>query len=83
MDFKEFLSKFASYNKQKYKKVIVISILVFYFAFLFFFNHYRIILRYSLESSWLFGIIVSLISTIILVLALDTIQVLYKMKMGR
>ena len=83
MDFKEFLSKFTSYNKEIYKKLIFISILVFYFLFLIFFNLYRIILQYPLESSWLFGIIVSLISTLILVLSVDIIQVFYKLKMGR
>lgn len=83
MELQEFLDKFIDFNKRNLIKLIFISILVFYFAFLFFFNHYRIILQYSLESSWLFGIIVSLIFTIILVLSVDIIQVLYKMKMGR
>lgn len=83
MDYKDFRSKFVSYNKQIYKKLILISILVFYFAFLFFFNYYRLTLHNSLESSWLFGILVSLIFTIILVLSVDSIKVLYNIKKER
>ncbi len=82
MEFKEFLSKFVKYNKKNINKLIVISILVFYFAFLIFYNQFRVILQYSLESSWLYGIVFSLISTVVLVLLLGVLRVPYLVKSG-
>lgn len=82
MEFKHFLDAFISYNKRIYKKLIIVSILLFYFAFLIYFNHFRIILGYELESSWLFGLIFALITTLILVLIIDILRVLIILKSG-
>lgn len=38
-----------------------------YFTFLITYNHFRVILNFSVESSWLFGFISALISTIIII----------------
>ena len=44
MEFKEFLDTFVRYNKRIYKKLIIISIILFYLLFLIYYNHFRIIL---------------------------------------
>lgn len=63
--------------------VKLISDFSFYFVFLIFYNHFRIILDFSLESSWLYGMIFGLISTLILVLIVDVLRVLYLIKSGK
>jgi len=82
MEFKDFLDAFISYNKRIYIKLIIGSILLFYFAFLIYFNHFRIKLGYELESSWLFGLVFALITTLILVLIIDILRVLIILKSG-
>lgn len=83
MEFKEFLSKFIEFNKRIFKKLILICILFLYFTFLIFYNYFRLSFNYSLESSWLFGMIFALISTLILVFLADILRVLYLIKSGR
>ncbi len=71
MEFKEFFSDFAVFLKTGLKKLILVSILVFYFSFLGFYNAFRMNLDYSVEFSWIYGIISSLIFTIIFVLLVE------------
>ena len=79
MEIKEFLSDFLSYNKKILKKMIIIIILVFYFAFLSFYNIFKIHIGYSIEVSWMYGVISSIIFTLISVLSID-IAFFYKKK---
>ena len=71
MEQKGFFSDFASYNRKILKRLILITIVVLYFAFLITYNQFRVILNYSLESSWLFGFISALISTVVLIFIID------------
>ncbi len=83
MEFKEFLNTFVSYNKRNYIKLVIYSVLLFYFAFLIYYNHFRIILGYDLIYSWEFGIIYSLITTFIIVILIDILRVLLILKKDR
>lgn len=78
MELRGFFSEFTKYNKKILKKLIILGILVLYFAFLIFYNHFRINLDYSVEGSWIFGIISGLISTVVLIFTVDTLWFLYK-----
>lgn len=71
MEFKEVLSDFAGFLKTGLKKLILISILIFYFSFLGFYNAFRMNLDYSVEFSWIYGITSSLIFTTILVFLIE------------
>ena len=71
MEQKGFFRDFATYNRKILKRLILITIVVLYFAFLITYNQFRVILNYSLESSWLFGFISALISTVVLIFIID------------
>jgi hypothetical protein len=84
MEFKQFLDAFIRYNKRIYIKLIIISILLFYFAFLISYNLFRIeFLQLGISDqalinvSWGWGTISALISTLILILIVDIIRVLF------
>ena len=83
MEFKEFLDTFVRYNKRIYKKLIIISIILFYLLFLIYYNHFRIILDNTLNFSWQIGIISAFITTISLVFIADIIRVLLLIKSER
>jgi Kef-type K+ transport system membrane component KefB len=71
MEQKGFFSDFLRYNRKILKRLILITIVVLYFAFLITYNHFRVNLNYSVESSWLYGIISALISTVVLIFIFD------------
>jgi hypothetical protein len=75
MEFKEFSGAFIVYNKRIYKKLIILSILLFYFLFLIYYNYFRVILGNQLEVSWGYGILFSLITTVVSVMLLDLLRV--------
>ena len=52
MKFKDFSEVFISYNKKIYKKLIIGSILFFYFCLLIFYNYFRNFLSQEFELSW-------------------------------
>ena len=83
MEFKDFWNTFVQYNKRIYKKLIIVSILLFYFVFLIYFNHFRVILGYELDASWAFGIIYALITTLGFVFVMDILRVLLLLKSSR
>jgi len=83
MDFKEFLDAFINYNKRIYKKLILISIFVYYFTFLIFYNQFRVHLSQSEELSWVLGSIFALITTLILVFLVDILRVLFRLRSDR
>ena len=83
MDFKEFLDAFINYNKRIYKKLILISIFVYYFTFLIFYNQFRVHLSQSEELSWVLGSIFALITTLILVFIVDILRVLFRLRSDR
>ncbi|MHA2006137.1 MAG: hypothetical protein ACXABO_01540 [Promethearchaeota archaeon] len=78
MDFKEYMNAFTNYNKRILKKLVIYGVLVLYFTFLIFFNHFRITLDYSVEGSWGYGIGFALISTIVLIFVVDILWFSYK-----
>ena len=78
MEQKGFFRDFAKYNRKILKRLILITLLMLYFAFLLTYNHFRVILNYSIESSWLFGIISALISTVVIIFIFDLVWFAYK-----
>ena len=83
MEFKDFSEAFISYNKKIYKKLIIVSVLLFYFLFLIYYNHFRVILGNELEVSWGYGILFALITTLVPMLLLDLLRVFLILRTGR
>jgi uncharacterized membrane protein YesL len=73
MEQKGFFRDFAGYNRKILKRLILITIVMLYFAFLITYNHFRATLNYSVENSWLFGFISALISTVVLIFIVDLV----------
>ena len=65
MDFKDYIKNFGSYSKDIYKRLILLSILIFYFAFLYMYNLFRSL--YRVETSWYNGLLTALVITIIFI----------------
>lgn len=78
MEFKDFLSEFKKYNKKIWKKLIFITIIILYFSFLITYNYWRINLNYSIELSWINGIISALIFTLVFIFIADITWFAYK-----
>ncbi|MFX1493878.1 MAG: hypothetical protein ACFFBZ_06315, partial [Promethearchaeota archaeon] len=80
VELKEYLREYEKYNKKSIKKLILYSVIGFYFLFLFFYNFYR---QYgiSVELSWLNGIISALITTLTYLLLFDLIGFLLKLEL--
>ena len=78
MESKSFLSDFLKYNRKILKRLILIIVIVLYFAFLVMYNYFRVTLSLSVENSWLFGFISALISSIVLIIAVDTLWFIIK-----
>lgn len=78
MEFKAFLSEFAKYNRKILKRLILIILLVLYFTFLFTYNYFRMKLDYSIEGSWINGVISALIFTLIFIFIVDMAWFTYK-----
>ncbi len=83
MEFKDFTQTFISYNKRIYKKLIIVSVLLFYFIFLIYYNHFRVILGNELEVSWGYGILFALITTLVPILLLDLLRVFLLLRSER
>jgi len=77
MEFKKLLKEFRKYNKERIKKIILYSVIGFYFLFLFFYNLHRIY-GFSVELSWFNGIISALIATLVYLVLFDLIGFLLK-----
>jgi hypothetical protein len=73
MEFKEFLNEFVEYNKKILKKLIPIGLIVLYLMFLVSYNYFRVLLSYSIESSWIFGFVSALILSVILILGINVL----------
>ncbi|MDX1798121.1 MAG: hypothetical protein R3255_05690 [Candidatus Lokiarchaeia archaeon] len=75
MEFKDFYGTFISYNKRIYKKLIILTILLFYFLFLIYYNYFSVILGNEIGVSWVYGILFALITTVVSVMLLDLLRV--------
>ncbi|MFW9894826.1 MAG: hypothetical protein ACFFD7_03395 [Candidatus Thorarchaeota archaeon] len=71
MEQRSFINDFVSYNRRIIKRLILLILIVLYFAFLVAYNYFRVSLNFSIETSWIFGITSALISTISLIFLLD------------
>ena len=70
-DFKRYFKEFVRYNKLRIFKIILYSVIILYLSFLFCYNYYRTDLSFSLDLSWLYGFVLALIITVIIVLSVD------------
>ncbi len=71
MERGSFLRDFVRYNRKILKRLILITIFMFYFAFLITYNVLRMNFSYSVEGGWFFGFISTAISTFVLILVAD------------
>lgn len=71
LDFKRYFKEFVRYNKLRIFKIVLYSVIILYLSFLICYNYYRTNLSYSLDLSWVYGIMLALIITIIIVLSGD------------
>ena len=71
LDFKRYFKEFVRYNKLRIFKIILYSVIILYISFLFCYNYYRTDLSFSLDLSWLYGFVLALIITVIIVLSVD------------
>ena len=71
LDFKRYFKEFVRYNKLRIFKIILYSVIILYLSFLFCYNYYRTDLSFSLDLSWLYGFVLALIITVIIVLSVD------------
>ncbi|HDZ17638.1 MAG TPA: hypothetical protein ENH75_05075 [archaeon] len=78
MEQKGFFKDFAKYNRKILKKLLLITLIMLYLTFLITYNHFRNNMNYSIESSWLFGIISALISTVVIIFIFDVAWFTYK-----
>ena len=78
MEQKGFFKDFAKYNRKILKRLLLITLIMLYLTFLITYNHFRNNINYSIESSWLFGIISALISTVVIIFIFDVAWFTYK-----
>ncbi|MBD3211515.1 MAG: hypothetical protein GF311_02820 [Candidatus Lokiarchaeota archaeon] len=73
MDIKIILQEFTDHFKDELKRIIIYAVLILFFGFLTSYNIFRMVLGLDVASSWYLGSITTLISTLIIILALNGI----------